>query len=138
MGRVYGARPASGIPYTPAMPPIPFASRLLFAAAWCVGRLPLRVHQRIGDALGAFTLRRNAREARVARRNLELVPLAPAGVEVRLPDNALGPDDVVIRIRRADDETVVDVRSKSRVGMSDLGTNARRIRTFRDEMLERL
>lgn len=63
------------------MPPIPFASRLLFAAAWCVGRLPLRVHQRLGDALSAFTLRRNAREARVARRNLELVPLAPAGTE---------------------------------------------------------
>ena len=47
-------------------------------------------------------------------------------------------DDVVIRVRRGDDETVVDVRSKSRVGLSDLGTNAARIRDFRDRLLARL
>lgn len=47
-------------------------------------------------------------------------------------------DDVVIRIRRAGDVTVVDVRSKSRIGMSDLGTNARRIQAFRDGLLEHL
>src|SRR5688572_3841218 len=39
-------------------------------------------------------------------------------------------DDVVIRIRAADGGSRVDVRSKSRVGVGDLGTNARRIRRF--------
>ena len=40
-------------------------------------------------------------------------------------------DDVVVRLReRAGGGTRVDVRSKSRIGHSDLGTNARRIRTY--------
>ncbi len=43
-------------------------------------------------------------------------------------------DDVVIRIARAGGGTHVDVRSVSRVGRSDVGTNAARIREF----LERL
>ena len=39
-------------------------------------------------------------------------------------------DDVVVRLRdRPGGGTRVDVRSKSRIGRSDLGTNARRIRT---------
>jgi uncharacterized protein (DUF1499 family) len=43
-------------------------------------------------------------------------------------------DDVVVRITDSGQGTRVDVRSKSRVGRSDIGQNARRIRTF----LERL
>ncbi len=43
-------------------------------------------------------------------------------------------DDVVIRIAGADDITRVDIRSKSRVGMSDVGANAHRIRAFRDQL----
>jgi uncharacterized protein (DUF1499 family) len=39
-------------------------------------------------------------------------------------------DDVVIRLTPMNDGTVVDVRSKSRVGRSDVGANARRIRGF--------
>lgn len=39
-------------------------------------------------------------------------------------------DDVVIRIRAEDAQTRVDVRSKSRVGGSDLGKNADRIEGF--------
>jgi uncharacterized protein (DUF1499 family) len=39
-------------------------------------------------------------------------------------------DDVVIRLTPMDSRTVVDVRSKSRVGRSDLGANARRIRRY--------
>ena len=62
------------------MPPIPFASRLLFAAAWCVGRLPLSLQQGLGDALGRFAHWRDTREARVARRNLELVAATPGGL----------------------------------------------------------
>ena len=43
-------------------------------------------------------------------------------------------DDIVVRIAAAGSGSRVDVRSVSRVGRSDIGTNARRIRSF----LERL
>jgi uncharacterized protein (DUF1499 family) len=40
-------------------------------------------------------------------------------------------DDVVIRVRTGDEDAVlVDLRSASRVGVSDLGANAARIRRF--------
>ncbi len=39
-------------------------------------------------------------------------------------------DDVVIRVRSNADGTLLDLRSVSRVGISDLGANARRIRQF--------
>ncbi|MDZ7736026.1 MAG: DUF1499 domain-containing protein [Gammaproteobacteria bacterium] len=47
-------------------------------------------------------------------------------------------DDIVIRIRADNGGTRMDVRSKSRVGRSDVGTNTRRIRAFRDTMQARL
>ena len=47
-------------------------------------------------------------------------------------------DDVVIRIRSTDIGSVVDVRSKSRVGLSDVGANAARIRRFLDALDERI
>lgn len=43
-------------------------------------------------------------------------------------------DDVVMRIRETDGVTRVDVRSKSRVGRSDVGTNAERIRALIDRL----
>ncbi len=39
-------------------------------------------------------------------------------------------DDIVIRVRPEDGGSRVDIRSVSRVGTSDLGTNAARIRRF--------
>ncbi|GFO66432.1 hypothetical protein GMLC_00110 [Geomonas limicola] len=39
-------------------------------------------------------------------------------------------DDIVIRVFPAADRSLVDVRSASRVGISDVGTNAHRIRSF--------
>lgn len=39
-------------------------------------------------------------------------------------------DDVVIRVRATDNGSRIDVRSVSRVGRSDVGTNARRVRRF--------
>ncbi len=47
-------------------------------------------------------------------------------------------DDVVIRILAEPDGSRVDVRSKSRVGLSDVGANARRIRQFMEQLEERL
>ncbi|MGB5145826.1 MAG: DUF1499 domain-containing protein, partial [Porticoccaceae bacterium] len=46
-------------------------------------------------------------------------------------------DDVVIRIAGDDRESRIDIRSKSRVGKSDLGKNAERIRAFQKNFLER-
>lgn len=43
-------------------------------------------------------------------------------------------DDVVVRITDNDSERLVDIRSKSRVGGSDLGKNAARIDTFINEL----
>lgn len=43
-------------------------------------------------------------------------------------------DDVVIRIKETENGTLVDVRSMSRVGKSDLGANAKRIRTFFEQI----
>jgi uncharacterized protein (DUF1499 family) len=43
-------------------------------------------------------------------------------------------DDIVVRVRGEGDETVVDVRSKSRDGKGDMGANAARIRAFRDAL----
>lgn len=40
-------------------------------------------------------------------------------------------DDIVVRVRPQDGGSVVDVRSKSRVGRGDLGANAARIRRLR-------
>jgi uncharacterized protein (DUF1499 family) len=47
-------------------------------------------------------------------------------------------DDVAIRVAERDGGAAVDVRSVSRVGISDLGANANRIRTFRDALKKKL
>jgi uncharacterized protein (DUF1499 family) len=43
-------------------------------------------------------------------------------------------DDIVVRVRPGPAGSVVDVRSKSRVGRSDVGANAARIRAFRSAL----
>ena len=43
-------------------------------------------------------------------------------------------DDVVVRINDKGSMRVVDIRSKSRIGKSDLGKNAQRIKTLIDEL----
>ncbi|HET8815858.1 MAG TPA: DUF1499 domain-containing protein [Pseudidiomarina sp.] len=45
---------------------------------------------------------------------------------------------MVIRLTEAGDNTAIDVRSKSRVGLSDVGANARRIRAYLEELDNRL
>jgi uncharacterized protein (DUF1499 family) len=75
-----------------------------------------------------------ARAEEVARGlGWEIVAAAPAEGRLEATDRTrwLGfRDDVVVRVRPDGADTRVDVRSVSRVGVSDLGTNARRIRTF--------
>jgi uncharacterized protein (DUF1499 family) len=43
-------------------------------------------------------------------------------------------DDIVIRIEKSGFRTRLDIRSVSRVGKTDIGTNARRVRTFLQAM----
>jgi uncharacterized protein (DUF1499 family) len=47
-------------------------------------------------------------------------------------------DDVVIRVRPDAGGTRLDIRSESRVGSSDVGANAERIRSFRKKLQEQL
>jgi uncharacterized protein (DUF1499 family) len=43
-------------------------------------------------------------------------------------------DDVVVRVKGDDASAVIDIRSASRYGRSDLGANAERIRAFEEEV----
>jgi uncharacterized protein (DUF1499 family) len=55
------------------------------------------------------------------------------------PSGSAFSDDIVIRAREAGDGgTLLDVRSASRVGLGDVGTNARRIRDFLARLQDRL
>ena len=45
-------------------------------------------------------------------------------------------DDFIVRIQPDGDKARVDIRSKSRVGVSDLGANAQRVRNFVDKLVK--
>ena len=62
-----------------------------------------------------------------------IVAVAPAEGRLEASDTTLWfgfTDDIVVRVRPAPSGSRIDVRSASRVGRSDLGVNARRIRAF--------
>lgn len=74
-----------------------------------------------------------AAQAVLKSMGLELVDANPAEGRIEATATSLlygFKDDVVVRIVPEATGARVDVRSKSRVGRSDLGQNARRIRTF--------
>jgi uncharacterized protein (DUF1499 family) len=76
-------------------------------------------------------------EAAARRLGWEIVEAVPA--EGRLEATATTTwfgfkDDVVVRVRPRDGGSRVDVRSLSRVGVSDLGVNAARVRAFLDRL----
>lgn len=62
--------------------------RLLYALAWIPGHLPLAAQRRLGAWAGRVNLALNRREAKVARRNLELIEpgLDPAQREQRVAE----------------------------------------------------
>lgn len=63
----------------------------------------------------------------------QIVSADPTALTIEATDNTLWfgfKDDVVIRIRPEGDGSRIDLRSVSRVGRSDVGANARRIRAF--------
>lgn len=63
----------------------------------------------------------------------EIVATVPAEGRIEASDTTRWfgfKDDIVVRITPAGERSLVDVRSLSRVGVSDVGTNARRIRAY--------
>lgn len=74
-----------------------------------------------------------AAEAAIRAMGLEVVAASAAEgrIEATHTSHFYGfKDDVVVRVVDDGNETRVDVRSKSRLGRSDLGQNARRVRAF--------
>jgi uncharacterized protein (DUF1499 family) len=67
----------------------------------------------------------------------DVVAVAPADLRIEATDTTLlfgFRDDVVIRVTASGGGSRVDVRSLSRVGGSDFGTNAKRIRSFLQQL----
>ncbi|MGH8078262.1 MAG: lauroyl acyltransferase, partial [Lysobacter sp.] len=65
-------------------------ARMLYALAAALTRLPWAWLQRLGDAVARRSIRRDSRESRVTRRNLELAyPELPAGGREQLHDEIL-------------------------------------------------
>ena len=67
----------------------------------------------------------------------KIVASAPAEGRIEATDTTFWfgfTDDIVVRITPAGHRSLLDVRSLSRVGVSDAGTNARRIRAFLQKM----
>jgi uncharacterized protein (DUF1499 family) len=63
----------------------------------------------------------------------QVVAAAPGKLRIEATDTTLlfgFKDDIVVRITPRDGGSVVDVRSLSRVGGSDFGTNAKRVRAY--------
>ena len=74
-----------------------------------------------------------AAKAAIASMGMHLVDADPSQGRIEANQTSLlygFTDDMVVRIAPGADGTKVDVRSKSRVGRSDLGQNAKRIRIF--------
>src|SRR6056297_151887 len=71
----------------------------------------------------------------------EIVSAVTADGRIEATDTTLWygfKDDIVIRVRATEDGSILDVRSKSRVGGSDLGKNAARIREYLDDLRDHL
>jgi uncharacterized protein (DUF1499 family) len=71
--------------------------------------------------------------AAVHRLHWEIVAEVPAEGRIEATDTTFWfgfKDDIVIRVTSAVNQTRIDVRSLSRVGISDVGTNARRVRAY--------
>jgi uncharacterized protein (DUF1499 family) len=71
----------------------------------------------------------------------EIVAAVPSEGRIEATDTTLWwgfKDDIVIRVRPDGAGSRLDIRSKSRVGIGDLGTNAARIEAFLEQLKERV
>ena len=84
-------------------------------------------------------------ETLIKQRGWDLVSAAPNrddGTEITIEATATSgwfgfKDDIAIRIRPVEGATRVDMRSISRVGLSDLGANSKRVSRFMFELQDR-
>jgi len=91
---------------------------------------PLRL-----DVPPAQAFERAERAARAMGR--QIVAVAPDALRIEATDTTLFfgfKDDVVIRVRPQPQGSIVDVRSLSRIGGSDIGANAQRVRRFLNKL----
>jgi uncharacterized protein (DUF1499 family) len=71
----------------------------------------------------------------------EIAAAVPAEGRIEATDTTLWwgfKDDVVIRITPENAGSRLDIRSKSRVGLGDVGTNAARIEAYLEKLEERI
>ena len=71
----------------------------------------------------------------------EIVAAVPSEGRIEATDTTLWwgfKDDVVIRITPEDSGSRLDIRSKSRIGIGDIGTNAARIEAYLEQLQERV
>jgi uncharacterized protein (DUF1499 family) len=83
------------------------------------------------ELLPAKAFERAERAARAM--GWQIVTVAPDALRIEATDTTLFfafKDDIVIRVRPSAQGSVVDMRSLSRVGGSDVGANAKRVRAF--------
>ncbi len=82
---------------------------------------------------------RAAVEAAVRDAGWEIARMNDTRIEATATTTWFGfKDDVVIRLSETPDGTRIDMRSASRLGSSDIGTNAARIRTFLANLAQRI
>lgn len=82
---------------------------------------------------------RDAAEAQVRAQGWDVAAVTETHIEAAATTLWFGfKDDVVIRFRQENSAVRVDMRSASRVGLSDVGANATRIRAFLDALEGRL
>jgi len=92
---------------------------------------PLRVGVSIEDAFNAARAAVRDRGWRIVAERPPSEDGGPARIEAEARTLLMAfKDDVVIRIRQEGGGTRIDIRSASRYGAHDLGTNARRIQAF--------
>ncbi len=155
LGVTVAAVPYSQLRAARTLPPIHDISTDLEKPPAFVAILPLRASAPNAAAHGGETVARQQRDAYpdigpavldvspeeafaralAAARGLgwEIVAAVPGEGRIEATDRTFWfgfADDVVVRIRASNGGSRVDVRSVSRVGRSDIGTNARRVRRF--------
>ncbi|MCW4152789.1 DUF1499 domain-containing protein [Halomonas sp. 18H] len=78
-------------------------------------------------------------EATVAEQGWEVARVSATRLEATATTRWFGfADDIVVRLRETPEGVRVDMRSASRIGRSDLGTNASRIQRFLEALQQRL
>jgi uncharacterized protein (DUF1499 family) len=101
----------------------------------------LRAYPRLGSVTHTLAPDQAFERALSAARDLgwSIVAAVPDEGRIEASDRSFWfgfTDDVVIRIRGHENGSLIDIRSVSRVGISDLGVNAARIQAFTEKLVD--